>query len=240
MAAGDLVKEVVFRKAHVLGDKPLLSSLTDNELTKEIDAAIREYSLDAPYRAVSELETTDVTDREYALSIANIGFTWDRRTDSVLEIENPRDQMPKIILNEQNGDFVVSEKTTGVFVIRFYINPSEWRLTLTRQWTLALVELDTVAIQHVGTNAAAKAARIKAARYSDTDDPTNAADVTDYKGKGGDWLNLADALDLEYQKALNRPAETKAGGSSILGVDLDMTFQGSRRRSYLVHRPRRR
>jgi hypothetical protein len=240
MGAYDDVKAVVTRRAHIVGDKPLLSSLTQTELERLIDASIQEYSEHEPDRAVFELAGSLVVDSLFALNAANLGAAWVRRTDRILEIETPIDQPRAVLMNEPE-DYRLVEQTTGVFAIRFYINPSDpWRLSIERAWNITTVELDPVATQRVGLNAAAKACRVKAAKYSDTNDPTFAADALDYRSKGTDWLALAEALESEYTRAINPPADHKAAGAQVARVDIDQSFAGQRGRNYLVHRYRRR
>lgn len=255
MAQKDDVITIIKNRTRISIGSGNLTDITQADLDKEIDAAVRDYSMDEPKIFLEDHVPGDLTD------VAGIKFfemtSWDSDTSSSddVEIEFPVDQARKnILLRGEDLDWTVVERpVVGVrkFFVKFFApptgTPGTWRLRyLSRYQALSenatLSDLTARAVQMVGLLGASYTAMVLVAKFGKTTDPTITADVVDYRTRSAEWRSISDDLFKEYEDRIDRPSRVKRPGQDFGVVDLDLSQGRANRfgREYLVHRRRKR
>jgi len=222
-----------------LDDGQELGGMLTVELVSLIDDALDEYSKDRPREITFKKDaSSDITsENQFKLTDIVSGQTWDPKTDAVVYIESPINQ-PKTEKFNRHEDYNDRYETESDHWVQFFRQPTdEFRIKVRVHWAVAAASADKRAKRMVGVLAAAKAARVKEAKFADMRDSALEADTVDYEGKAAVWDSLATSLEEEYARGLKRPDEVKASHNRVRTVDLDPRPQHLRRGRHLIHRP---
>jgi hypothetical protein len=228
------------------------NDILTGDLDKEIDAAVRDYSMDEPRVVLEENAPGALVDVGGIKFYEMTAWDFDVSDPSEVEIEWPIDLARKEILRQGiDLDFTVEERLSAgsrkAFVKFFRVPDSTWRLKYRARFqsiaeSPTLANLTARGVFMVGLLAAVYAARVLAAKFGKTNDPTLGVDTVSYRTKAQEWQDIAKTLFDEYQDRLDRPSRIKRAGADLDIVDIDLAIQQSNRfgREYLVHRRRRR
>lgn len=194
--------------------------LTDDEITDNLDDALRTYSLARPRLVTVDL-TADGT-MTTALPSANSG--WVEDFSSIWAIETPINQNPPNYIDERKWDLYRSPTAVSIrWLIESPANGTTVRTTFTALRDIATLAANTT-VPDVDFGAlCALTASISAVSISSgfarTHEPLISADSASYRTKSMEWASVAKAWREVYDRhmaSIRRPATGRVNWDSRL------------------------
>jgi hypothetical protein len=190
-----------------------------------IQAAVATYSTHVPRRQIGTL-TGNGTAFDFA-----VPTDWEDGLSDLVAVEHPVDQQTPEFLDA--ADYTVRvDPATGDPMIRFFslILSSGEKAYITYGVSHVLSgTVDTIPVSDrlaVSKLAAAECARMLAAYYAQTGDPTIGADTINYRTKSQDYLALAKTLEEAYRNHVGAP-DGNVAASVSMDYDVELqTFRG--------------